>query len=304
MREMRVGGADLNLLVALQALLEEANVTRAGDRVGMSQPAMSAALSRLRRRYNDELLVKVGRDLELTPLARALLPQVQQTMPLVEQALGLDKRFEPHRTTRSFSIACSDYAMLVLAPALRRRLQDDAPDLRVDYRPLPTDLIRRPLVILDADMFVGPRGSGFEGRSVDAFHDRFVCVVDPGNSRLVDGRLTADDLRELPWARAVLGPDQLNVVERRMAEVGFDYRSGVTARGWLPLSFVVQGTDLVALMPERLARRIAPLAGVVVVEPPFDDIALPEALWWHPSRDHDPGHRWLRAVVTQVAESL
>jgi DNA-binding transcriptional LysR family regulator len=304
MREMGVGGADLNLLVALQALLEEVNVTRAGDRVGMSQPAMSAALSRLRRRYNDELLVKVGRDFELTPLARALLPQVQQTMPLVEQALGLDKRFRPHESTRTFTIACSDYAMVVLAPPLRRRLQEDAPDLRVDYRPLPPDLVLRPFGMLDSDLFIGPRGVGFEGRSVDAFQDRFVCVVDPGNTRLVDGRLPMAVLREMTWARAVLGADHINPVDRRMAELAIDYRSGVTARGWLPLPFVVKGTELIALMPERLALRTAPLAGVLIVQPPFDDIPLPDALWWHPSRDHDPGHRWLRAVATQVAESL
>jgi DNA-binding transcriptional LysR family regulator len=304
MREMGVGGADLNLLVALQALLEEVNVTRAGERLGMSQPAMSAALSRLRRRYNDELLVKVGRDLELTPLARALLPQVQQTMPLVEQALGLDKRFRPHESTRAFTIGCSDYAMVVLAPALRRRLQQDAPDVRIHFRSMPPDLITHPFGILDVDVFIGPRGLGFEGRSVDAFRDRFVCVVDPANPRLVDGRLGEESMRELTWARAVLGPDHLNPVDRRMAELGIDYRSGVIARGWLPLPFVVEGTNLVALMPERLAVLTAPLAGVLVVEPPIEDIELPEALWWHPSRDHDPGHRWLRAVVTQVAESL
>jgi len=108
----------------------------------------------------------------------------------------------------------------------------------------------------------------------------------------------------MPWARAVLGADHINPVDRRMAELAIDYRSGVTARGWLPLPFVVKGTELVALMPERLALRTAPLAGVLIVQPPFADIPLPEALWWHPSRDHDPGHRWLRAVVTQVAESL
>jgi DNA-binding transcriptional LysR family regulator len=225
-------------------------------------------------------------------------------MPLVEQALRLDKRFRPHDSTRAYTIGCSDFAMVVLAPALRRRLQQDAPDVRVDYRPLPPDLIAKPFGILDVDVFVGPRGIGFEGHSVDAFYDRFVCVVDPGNSHLVDGRLTMEDLRELTWARAVLGADHLNPVDRRMAELGIDYRSGVSARGWLPLPFVVAGTELVALMPERLAHRTASLAGVLVVEPPFEDIELHEALWWHPSHDHDPGHRWLRAVVTQVAESL
>ena len=85
---MAVGGMDLNLLVPLRALLEEVNVTRAGERIGMSQPAMSAALAKLRRHYRDELLVRVGREYELTPLARSLLPTIQRSMPAVEAGLA------------------------------------------------------------------------------------------------------------------------------------------------------------------------------------------------------------------------
>ena len=111
---MTVGGMDLNLLVALRAMLEEANVTRAGERIGMAQPAMSTALARLRRHYRDDLLVRVGRDYELTPFARSLLPVVEQTMPLIEQALALSDDFDPATSTRAFSITMSDYAFSVL----------------------------------------------------------------------------------------------------------------------------------------------------------------------------------------------
>jgi DNA-binding transcriptional LysR family regulator len=301
---MGVAGTDLNLLVVLQVLLEERNVTRAGERIGMSQPAVSSALRRLRRRYGDELLVKVGRDLELTPLARTLMPLLQETMPMVERALRLDKQFRPHEATRAFTIYLSDYAMVVLAPLLRRRLEEEAPGVRIDYRPMPPDLIVKPHLMSEPDLVLCPRGLGLEGSSVDAFEDRFVCVVDPANARLVDGRLDLQALAELPRVRSVLGVDHLSPVDRRLAELGMERGTGVTARGWLPLPFIVRGTDMVAIMPERLATSVAPLAGTAVVPPPFGDVLLKEAIWWHASREHDPSHRWLRTVLTEVAAGL
>jgi DNA-binding transcriptional LysR family regulator len=301
---MGVAGTDLNLLVVLQALLEERNVTRAGERIGMSQPAMSAALRRLRRRYGDELLVKVGRDLELTPLARTLVPLLQETMPMVERALALDKRFDPGTARQSFTVCISDYAMVVLAAVLRRRIEQEAPGVRIDYRPMPPDLLVKPHLMSEADLVLCPRGLGLVGNSVDAFEDRFVCVLDPGNERLVEGRLDLTALADLPRVRSVLGADHLTPVDRRLAELGLDRGSGVTARGWLPLPFIVRGTDLVAVMPERLAALVAPLAGTTVVPAPFGEVLLKEAIWWHPSRDHDPAHRWLRTLLTQVAGDL
>ncbi|MFT4265151.1 MAG: LysR family transcriptional regulator [Nocardioides sp.] len=301
---MSLAGTDLNLLVALQALLEEGNVTRAGQRVGMTQPAMSSALGKLRRRYGDELLVKVGRDFELTPLARALLPQVQLTMPMVEQAFGLDQRFDPAESRRRFVVGASDYAMVVLGPVLRRRLRREAPDVVIEWHPMPPDLISRPQCLADADAFIAPRGLGLDARSADLFTDRFVLVVDPANPALREGRIEADRLRDLGWARAELGEDHLNPADRRLSELGIDHASGVTTRGWLPLSFLVRHTELVAIMPERLARITARLAGLVVVPPPFREVVLPEALWWHPRRDHDRGHRWLREVLVDVVAEL
>ncbi|MFT4084935.1 MAG: LysR family transcriptional regulator [Nocardioides sp.] len=301
---MSVAGTDLNLLVPLQALLEEGNLTRAGQRIGMTQPAMSAALGKLRRRYGDELLVKVGRDFELTPLARALLPQIQQTMPLVERAFGLDRRFEPVRSTRHFTIAASDYAMVLLAPELRRRLDGLRAGVAIDWRPLPPDLISQPRGLLDTDLVIAPRGLGVDAPSADLFADRFVLVVDPANPAYVDGAISDDSLRRLGWARAALGADHLNPADRRLAQLGIDHHSGVTARGWLPLPFLVRGTELVAILPERLARRTASLAGVVIVPTPFREATLPEALWWHPSREHDPGLVWLRSMLVEVASTL
>jgi DNA-binding transcriptional LysR family regulator len=299
-----VGGGNLNLLIALHALLEEGNVTRAGDRLGMSQPAMSAALSRLRRHYGDELLIRVGREVELTPLARALRSQVEQTIPLLERSFMLDRGFESESSDRSFRITLSDYAMSVVHPPLRARLARDAPNVRLDYCPLPPDAHARETALLAFDCMVSPRGFGFKGDSVDLFHDTFVCIADPANPWLDDGRLSLDAVAEMPHVRSIFGVTHVTPVDRHLAELGIDRRIEVTVRGWLAQPFVVAGSPMLGVIPRRLAERIAPALGVLVIEPPFGEIRLTEALWWHPTRLQDAGNRWLRAVIQQVAEEL
>ena len=124
---MTLGGTDLNLLLSLKVLLEEGNVTRAGQRLELSQPAMSAALARLRRRFDDELLVRAGRDYELTPFARDLLPEVQHAVRLMARALQLEDEFDPATSERSFRLAMSDYAIAVVHEPLLRLIGATAP---------------------------------------------------------------------------------------------------------------------------------------------------------------------------------
>jgi DNA-binding transcriptional LysR family regulator len=301
---MGLGGSDLNLLVALRTLLEEVNVTRAGDRLGMTQPAMSGVLARLRRQYKDELLVRVGREYELTPLARALIPQVQQAMPLIEDALMFGRDFDAASSDRCFTIALSDYAITVVNQALRARISETAPGVRLNLQPIPMDMHTQLRGLLEVDFLIAPLGFAFHGDSMPLLRDRFVCVVDPANPRLRHGGLTIADLAALPHARAMFGRAHLTPVDRQLSEMNIDTRSGVRATGWLPLPFLVAGTDMVAVVPERLARRIAAMAGVIVVDLPVGEVTLVESLWWHPSRAGDPALRWLRSVIQDVASQL
>ena len=124
---MALGGTDLNLLVQLKVLLEEGNVTRAGQRLSLSQPTMSAALARLRRKFNDELLTRSGRDYELTPLAVELLPEVQRAVRLMSRALQVEESFDPVRSDRTFRMMMSDYAIAVIHEQLVARVSVLAP---------------------------------------------------------------------------------------------------------------------------------------------------------------------------------
>jgi DNA-binding transcriptional LysR family regulator len=299
-----LSGIDLNLLVALGALLEERNLTRAGARIGMSQPAMSAALARLRRHFGDELLVRSGRGYERTALADQLLAPVREALRQMEATLESSPRFDPAASEREFSIVASDYAVSILADPLLRRAQQLAPGARLELHQIPPDAAGSDRRLLKHDVLVGPDGGYFPGERRELIRDRYVCVVDPANPRLKDGRLTLADLEDLPHAVPNLGRGQPIPAQRALDELGVRRRVQVTVVGWLTVPFVVAGTALVAILPQRLAARVAGPAGLTVVEPPFGTVELVESAYWHASRSGDPAVRWLLDVMQETAEGL
>jgi DNA-binding transcriptional LysR family regulator len=302
---MTLGGTDLNLLLSLKVLLEESNVTRAGQRLQLSQPAMSAALARLRRRFDDELLVRAGRDYELTPFARDMLPEVQHAVRLLGRALHLEDEFDPATSERSFRLAMSDYAIAVVHEPLVRMISARAPGVRLQIEHLGPDARSSDRVLLDHDALIAPLGFGFPGDSRPLWRDRMVLMVGRGNSRLRDGRLTLDDLAALPHAVSGFGPGILTPADRAFGELGIDRHVALQVYGFLPLPFVIEGTDLVAVVPERLARiHVRPDGPVVMVEPPFDEVVLAEGYWYARDRLSDPAHRWLFTRLDELADEL
>ncbi|WP_433170909.1 LysR family transcriptional regulator [Actinoallomurus sp. CA-150999] len=300
---MGLGAIDLNLLVALEALLEDRNVTHAGMRLSTSQSAMSGSLARLRRHFNDELLVRVGREYELTPLAERLLPIVQETLRNAEEALSLTKQFDPARSHQRFSIVMSDYAMSMFVEPLLQIIAREAPGVRIDFHPLIPGQPENETHLRCHDLMVVPLGYRLPGISETVMHDRFVCIVDPGNPYLRDGRLTLGDLAAMPHAVAGFGKSP-TPADRQLETLGIVPKVQVSTPGFSVLPFLVAGTDLVALVPERLADRYAVFTRCVAVPTPFPDVPLVEAMYWHHNRHTDPGHRWLREIVGRVGTAL
>ncbi len=294
------GGYDLNLLIPLRALLEEANVTRAGQRVQLGQSSMSSALSRLRVVFNDELLVRVGRDYELTPFARQLLPQVQATVPLIERVLSNEPEPDPATARRTFTMMLTDYGIMRLQGALAAVL-DDAPGVQVDLLPLPERPMESERDLVTHDFVVTVPGIGIDGAQLPLFDDDYVCLLDAANPAIADGTLSFDDFVALPQAVAQFGRLHFTPADRRLRELGIDRREPrVTTSSFLPLPSVVAGTDLVAVVPRRIAERLGPLTGTVGVEAPFGRVEIALKLWWHPSHDADPVHAWFRTRLTEA----
>jgi DNA-binding transcriptional LysR family regulator len=294
-------GIDLNLLAVLGALLEHRNVTRAGERLSLSQPTMSGALARLRQHFGDALLVRSGREYQLTPMATNLLPAVREALGQVERTLSVPAEFDPATSLRRFSIAISAQSILALS-GLLRRVHEMAPGVQLDMWPITTALLETGHSLLGYDVLIAPEGFRADGDPEVLLRDRIVYVADPANPRLRDGRLTAEDLAALPHAAVRL--PQAGLITGALDRLGVTPKVVATTGGWLPLPFLVAGTDLVAAVPERLARRVGGAAGVTVIEPPFGTIELIEAAWWHPMHATDPALTWLRGIVQGSLESL
>jgi DNA-binding transcriptional LysR family regulator len=302
---MALGGTDLNLLLPLKVLLEEGNVTRAGQRLELSQPAMSAALARLRRRFDDELLVRAGRDYELTPFARDLLPEVQHAVRLMGTALQLEDEFDPATSHRTFRLTMSDYAIAVVHEPLVRLVEAEAPGVSLTIGHLGPESRSSERILLDNDALIAPLGFGFPGMSRPLWRDRMVVIADRANPRLDDGALAMADLADLPHAVGSFGPGVLTPVDRVFGDHGIERRIALQVFGFLPLPFVIEGTDMVAVVPERLARMHVREGGsIVVVDPPFGEVLLPEGYWFAPDRLSDPAHRWLFGRLDAVAAEL
>ncbi|MFT4084950.1 MAG: LysR family transcriptional regulator [Nocardioides sp.] len=302
---MALGGTDLNLLLPLKVLLEEANVTRAGQRLELSQPAMSAALARLRRRFDDELLVRAGRNYELTPFARDLIPEVQHAVRLMGIALNLEDEFDPATSDRVFRMTMSDYAIAVVHEPLVRLMEAEAPGVRLTVGHLGPDSRTSDRILVDNDALIAPLGFGFPGCSRPLWRDRMVVIADRTNRRLRDGRLTLEDLAALPHAVASFGPGILTPVDRAFGEHGIQRHIALQVFGFLPLPFIVEGTQMVSVIPERLARlHLRGETTLVLVEPPFGEAILAEGYWYAEDRLSDPAHRWFFTQLERVAAAI
>jgi DNA-binding transcriptional LysR family regulator len=296
---------DLNLVVVLHALLEERNVTRAGERVGLSQPGTSAALARLRRHFDDQLLVRVGTTYELTPLAQALQGQLGATLEQVQRVLAAQPRFDPASADRRFVVACSDSVLSVLGPPLVAAVAHEAPGVSLDFRALDRRVTTDPLGLLrDVDLLVVPRGlfSLPDVPSVELYRDRWVCATWTG-STAVGGRLTLDEVARAHWVMPFQELLMASPADAALATLGVDRHCAVRVENFTLLDRLVVGTDLLGLFHERLAGDL-PGRDLRRVELPVELPPITETAWSHPSRQLDPGHRWLLDLVVAAAAGL
>lgn len=295
---------DLNLLPALQVLLEVKNVSRAADRMERSQPATSAALAKLRRYFDDDLLVRVGRTYELTPFAQSLVPLVAEAMVRVQRATEARSGFDPATSERTFVIAASDYASTLIIGALRHILREEAPGVHVDF--IPNGDLRGMLSeFARMDLLIGPPEYQFEGNSRHLFRDSFVAMVDEGNPLLEREQLELTDLLSVPHAVGFFGDDIRTPADLVFDHHGLEPRAVAVLAGFLPLPQVVEGTDLLAVLPRMLAARAQRGTNLVMLV--FDEEIEPslvETMFWHPSKSGDPASKWLRSVVQRACADL
>ena len=296
-------GFDLNLLVALDALLAEKSVTNAGRRVHLSQSAMSGVLARLRHALNDKLLVASRGGMTLTPVAESLVEPVRSILEQVHRTIIVNVPFNPATSRRVFTIAASDYAVTVLLTDALRRVSSEAPGVTVVIMPLRE---RTPeSEDLGLDLVIIPKAYAPASLPHEVlFEDAFTAIVWSGHSSVGD-TLHPDQYRRLPHAVVSFSDDaRVNYGERLAGQAGVEFHAQVVAPSYQALPALIEGTNRIATVQMRLAEKLAASHPIRVVPLPLPLPVLEEAMMWHPRLDRDAGHTWLRGVLRQTAAAL
>jgi LysR family nod box-dependent transcriptional activator len=298
---MNLAQLDLNLLVSLNALLQERNVTRAGRRVGLSQPAMSAALGRLRELFRDDLLVRTGNTYRLTPLAVDLVEPLQKVLALIERTVEKREGFDPGIAQHRFRIAMSDYAMVVLGQPLLQRLKTVAPQIEIHLTSLRGDVAKL-LANRHIDLCILPLNTLAEFPSQMLFRDRWICAVWKGHPD-AGKRVDRDLFSKIPQVKFFVGRPSSDA-DRYLEAIGIERDIKVTVESFLASPFLIRGTRMLVLMQERLARRLERAAELKLFAPPVEIPELTMSMSWNKVDTDNAAHIWLRDLLAEVASGL
>jgi len=296
---------DLNLLVALDALLTERNVTRAGNRLNLSQSAMSGALARLRHYFHDELLVPVGRQMALTPVAEGLVEPVRDILLQIRGTLGSKPQFDPLTATRHMSLAVSDYVADILMADVLRRARQEAPHMTFELRAVG----RRASEDLESgelDFLISPDGFVSANHPTDVlFEDTYTCVAWAGNES-IGTSLTLEEYLNLGHVVVnVAGAESSgNYDEQFLRRSNFKRRVEVSVPTFSLAPQLVGGTGRVATITTRLAVKCAESLPLKLVPMPIAIPPMVEVLQWHKVHDYDPASQWFRRLLKEAVSDL
>jgi len=308
---MHFNRLDLNLLVALDALLSEQNVTRAAERLHVSQPAMSGALQRLRAYLEDPLLQAApGHRLELTPRARRLAGPVKELLLRIQATLCSEPEFDPATADRYFQLAMSSYCIELLGVPLMASLCAQAPGVRCRFHELAAESLEHVAngtldfcITLANRSFLDPASKFDNLRALEIFTDRFVLVAAAGNSA-VARNLSFERLRAMPSVEVRLFGDMRSVADRVLHRYDAPANSVAVVSSYYLAASMVASSPLIAIVPESLAKRHAAAFDLTIHHPEFQLPELVESMIWHSSNDTDPAHVWFRERLRDIGIGL
>ncbi|MFT3770895.1 MAG: LysR family transcriptional regulator [Minicystis sp.] len=305
MQAPRLSTTDLNLLVAFDALVAEGNVTRAAERVGLTQPAMSHALGRLRKLVGDPLFVRTPQGMVPTPRALELVEPIRGALGEIDRALHQAPRFDPRETRRPFTLACVDFGSFVIVPPLLARLRAEAPAVDLVVRQLRMETVEKQLAEGDVDLATGVLYDVDEPWMVSRrlFTDRFVCIARAGHPS-VRGALTLDQYLALDHALISPRGRRGGIVDTALTRLGKKRRVALYIPHFLAAPIVISQSDLILTLPERIARSFAAMLPLTIVPPPLDLDGFSVTAFWHERQAHDPAHVWFRGLVQEVCRKV
>lgn len=299
MRNLR--SFNLNLLPILRELLRKRNVSRAAIALNMSQSSVSEALGRLRLIFDDEILVREGREFRPTMMAERIEGIVEQALGEIE-ALLCNLDFDPSLATGSIRIATADYVALVFGVRLAEAISASASELAIEFLDVrlhsPKDLESDQL-----DFIIAPRSPSLKNfQLLPLFEDRAVCIVG-ANSQFASGVTVKNFWRARHAVYAPGGslPSSINSVV--MDNLGREKFNAVIVESFAVLPFIVEASDMIALVPELLAQRVAAMANIKLFDLPFAFPKIEICAAWHDRKRHDPRHRWIREALVNIKDA-
>ena len=298
---INLAAIDLNLLVVFDALMSERNVTRAGKKIGLSQPATSNALARLRNLFEDDLFVRTPNGMQPTPRAINLSHPIGQVLLKIQSTLEKESVFSPEASERVFSIGMSDHGELVLLPKLMQSLEKEAPKVKIRVRSLEREAALKMIDKDELDLVIGffPEHSSWHEEKA-LFQERFVGVCRKGNDKLSE-QVTLEEY--LGSGHLMVSPnneDMTGFIDQILEQKNLRRHIAMSVPHFLVAPFVLADTDLIATLAERVAKTYLDILSLRIFDLPLDAGGFPVSMLWHTKNNSDLAHTWLREVVAQV----
>lgn len=298
---------DLNLLVAFELLMQEQNVSRAAERMFVSQSAMSHILQRLRQQLDDPLLVKTPSGMKPTERANALVAPVRAVLRDVERVIRTPEEFNPATSQRRFVIAATDYMDFLVVPSLVERIARQAPGIDVHIKRTEVPFPEHELENGDLDVVLG-----FEAILKPASHlncdklfeDNMTCLMSNGFYSDEHGQLTLEKYVAMKHMLISRTGTRIGVIDEWLAERGLERRIALIVPHFLSAPFIVAKTDMLLSLPLRIAEHFVRLAPLKILPVPIDLPIYNLVMVWHPLREKDPAHHWLREQILAVCLAL
>jgi DNA-binding transcriptional LysR family regulator len=311
---MNISRIDLNLLVYLDVLLRERSVTKAANQLGITQPAMSNSLRRLRDMLGDPLLIRTSEGMTPTDRADALQPQVREILAAIEKAVQPSAEFETVESERVFRIMASDYAESTLLPILLDKIRDDAPNIRLDIL-TPSDVTFQDVEKGKVDMAINRFDylpQSFHQSTI--WRDNFTCLMSSSNPVLADFTLENYLAASHIWvSKTGMGvgvgmtpgdTQRLGWVDEALEQIGQKRHIRVFTRHYQVAALLAIQPDLIATMPRQAALLHQHDERLAIAKPPFPIVPIELKLAWSPLLHHNPGHTWLRRLIVDCGREL
>jgi len=305
MKSINLAAIDLNLLVTFEAMLEYKSVTLAAEQLQIGQPAMSSALNRLRVVFEDQLFIRLGRQMQPTLKAQMIAPGILAALEQIRQTVASSQTFEPTSSHQNFAIGSSDYTSFVLVPSLLEFTAHTAPFLNFRMigfeKDSVGDLLAQGAINVALGVFPHPPRQTL---CQELFEERFVGIARQDHPALRDGKIDLETFVNLNHALATLRRDTVGEIDKALSELNLKRRITLTTPHLLFLPFAIASSDLVAAIPHRIALRLACICHLTLFELPIKTKPWMVSMLWSMLSDQDEANCWLRSAITTVSQTI